>query len=729
VRHLLSILFGAALTAAASWSIGRLLFTRLRVELRRLEYELLAGIAGAALLSFLIFFLCAARLAYVPVFWAIGLAAIGVSWKFAAAPATAVNKEAPQRLPPLERWILAVPIGLFALLYLSNSLAPEHSPDGQAYHLGNVYRFFRQHGFERITTNMYASLSQGMEMLYLFAFSLGRHAAAATFHCFFLFALPLLMFAYGRRSGKPSAGTCAGLFFFFSPLAGIDGVSAYNDIALAACGFAVFYLLEIWRETRRPALIVPVGIIAGFCFAIKYTGFAAGVYVVAILAWEYVRSRRRDTAIAAAVALSLMLMMAAPWLIRNWLWLGNPVSPFFNRLFPNPYTHISFENSYRNDQGTGSLPSLKPLFWGVTVYGQFGGALGPLFLLTPLALLSLRSREGRRILLAGVFFLLPYPGNIGARFLLPALPFAALGIALALDFSRYLRTALVMLAALLAWPSVIPFYAMPNGWHITGMPWKAALAVIPQDDFLKKNSADWVTARMLDQFVPQGKRVWSTDAVAEAYSATQVLVNYYSAEGERIQDILYSPLAGDSPTRELRYTFPARELSHLRLIQKAGGAVEMWSIAEMRFFHGNEEIAPEQSWHSTASSFPWDIGLAFDRNPATRWRSWETAHPGMSIDVNFGHSVVIDRVDLLGPHREPHSDVAIEGIDAQVAKLDLPEPPNYRHLVTATVKAMGIDYLLISGDGWLAKETHSDPAPWGLRKVAERGSSWLLEIQ
>ena len=32
----------------------------------------------------------------------------------------------------------------------------------------------------------------------------------------------------------------------------------------------------------------------------------------------------------------------------------------------------------------------------------------------------------------------------------------------------------------------------------------------------------------------------------------------------------------------------------------------------MRFFLGDEEIRPLNSWTVDASSFPWDIGLAFD---------------------------------------------------------------------------------------------------------------------
>ena len=44
---------------------------------------------------------------------------------------------------------------------------------------GYVQRYVDQHGFGRIVTSMYANLPLGVEMLFLFAFSLGRHSAAA----------------------------------------------------------------------------------------------------------------------------------------------------------------------------------------------------------------------------------------------------------------------------------------------------------------------------------------------------------------------------------------------------------------------------------------------------------------------------------------------------------------------------------------------------------------------
>ena len=730
MRHFLSILFGAAFTSVVAWSIGRFLFSRLRIALTRVEHEVLAGITGAALLSLVVFLLCATHLAFIPVFWAVGLAAIAVNWKFG----TASDSSTSDPLPLWCKWLFAVPVVYFAVVYLSNSIAPENSPDGETYHLGLVYRYFRQHGFERLTTNMYSNLSQGMEMLFLFAFSFGRHAAAATLHCCFLFALPLMLLSYGKRTGHPIAGACAGMFFFLSPLAGIDGVSAYNDVGLAAVGFALFYLLEIWREDKQPALLIPVGLVAGFCFAIKYTGFVAALYAICIVAWE-LRGNKRML-VSLAIVAGLVTLMAAPWLLKNWIWLGNPVSPFMNRVFPNAFTHISFEDEYRRYFRSYDLPSLRPLFWMVTVTGQLGGQLGPIFLLTPLALLSLRKREGRHVLLAGLFFLLPYPQNLSSRFLLPCLPYAALGIALALEFSRGTQLVLVMLAAFLARPKIIFKYsALGGNWQIVHAPWKAALGIIPQDQYLLQRDGGWVTARMLDEFVPRGKRVWSTSPIAEAYTATDVLVNYYSAEGELIQDILTAAVRPDhQPIWNFRYTFSPRSLSRIRLIQNAQSRTDIWSIGEMQFFHGAEEIRPATKWTIDSSSFPWDFGLAFDRNPVTRWRSWEPIHPGMWINVDFGAPVELDRVEMHCSPDQWSIDVKLEGVDVSMKKLedpslgDFPEN-NPRRLATATVKKRGIDYLLIAGGHWLTDDIHGDPERWGLKKIADRGDAWLLQIQ
>ncbi len=39
--------------------------------------------------------------------------------------------------------------------------------------------------------------------------------------------------------------------------------------------------------------------------------------------------------------------MIAPWLLKNWIYFQNPVAPFFNRQFPNPFVMVGFEQTYR----------------------------------------------------------------------------------------------------------------------------------------------------------------------------------------------------------------------------------------------------------------------------------------------------------------------------------------------------------------------------------------------
>ena len=248
MSHVLSILFGAAFTIAVMWALGRLLFQRLHIHLHAVEHDLLAAVTGGAILSFSIFLLCVINAARTPVFLVLGLAALVLNSRFGAMSSGRLLP-----LPPLWKFVFAAPFAFYAVLYLSNSLAPEASPDGQTYHLGLVYRYFREHGFHRLTTNMFSNFPLGLEMVFLFSFAFGRHSAAATVHCCYLMALPLLMLSYARRVGRPRAGVCAAMIAYLSPVMGIDGVSAYNDVALATTAFALFYMLEIWRGSREGA--------------------------------------------------------------------------------------------------------------------------------------------------------------------------------------------------------------------------------------------------------------------------------------------------------------------------------------------------------------------------------------------------------------------------------------------------------------------------------------------
>jgi hypothetical protein len=231
---------------------------------------------------------------------------------------------------------------------------------------------------------------------------------------------------------------------------------------------------------------------------------------------------------------------------------------------------------------------------------------------------------------------------------------------------------------------------------------------------------------MVDQFVPAGQMVWSTMPIAEAWATSNVVVNYFSAEGELLEDILLMPLRPETqPLVRWRFDFPDRAGGRVRLEQQASSPEGMWSIAEMRFYKGDKEIKPERV---TASTFPWDIGLAGDGNALTRWRTWERARPGMWVEASFPADVVVDRAEVDGS-RDQTVDLGVAGGQAKVLKTDLPQREYDRRAAIQTMAGRGIRYLLMGDDYFAAADIRTDPARWELELVADRGSARLYRIR
>src|ERR1700693_213102 len=475
---ILAILFGWLFTVTTAWALGMLLLRKLSLVFYCWEERLFAFIGGAALLSAVVFVLCAAQLAWKALFLVLGLAIIAYALRSGA------HRPSGDSFPPLPqlwRWIFLVVFSAFTVLYFINALEPESSPDGMSYHLGVVAKYQRTHGFPRITTDIYASLSEGIELLFLWAFEYGRHSAAALVHFAFFIALIFLILSYARRIGRPVVGVAAAIFTYASPVVGLDGTIAYIDVGITAVLFALFYLLQIWDQERNAKLFIPIGILAGFSYAVKYTAFVAVPYALGFIAWKLWRARKpllRPVLVVSALALAFIL----PWMVKSWIEVANPFSPFANRFFPNPYVHISFEDTYRKYMQVYALTSDWQIPWQVTVRGDLTtGLIGPLFLLTPIALLALRFREGRQLLLAGLIFGLPYLTNVGTRFLIPAIPFISLSLALALSGLQWLLLVLVAAHAISCWPNVVQRYCSPAAWRLVKVSPKAALRIQPQE--------------------------------------------------------------------------------------------------------------------------------------------------------------------------------------------------------------------------------------------------------
>ncbi|MEW5720643.1 MAG: glycosyltransferase family 39 protein, partial [Chloroflexota bacterium] len=165
---------------------------------------------------------------------------------------------------------------------------------------------------------------------------------------------------------------------------------AYNDIALAFYATVALLLVLEARAQRSIRAFVLAGIFAGLAMGEKYTAAFVALALVALIA----RSPRATWRAALVFSISAGIV-AAPWLIRNWIFVGNPVYPFVwgGREWD------AFRAAWYSRFGTGLLNDPLRLLlapWEATVWGHedspyFQATIGALLLaLIPLGVLTAR---------------------------------------------------------------------------------------------------------------------------------------------------------------------------------------------------------------------------------------------------------------------------------------------------------------------------------------------------
>ena len=729
MRQVSMLLFAAAFTYVVSLCAGKTLLGFLRVKLFRSEEYFFGFVLGSAVLSTLVFSLTAAGLAYPGVFLATGLAIVALAvW-------CGAHRFSVERLPPLPaRWAIGFGLlySIFAILYLRSALLPEINPDAVAYHIALPARYLREHHFPPSQRDMMANLSEGIEMLFLFAFAFGKHSAGAMVHLVYTLVLPFGMLSYGRRKGLPIVGAAGALLVFMSPIVGKLSASGYIDVAVACVVFGVFYLLEIWRDDQSPSLLVAVGLLAGFCYAAKYTAGVAVPYALGIILFHRLRRRLPLWRPVLVTALCALIVMT-PYLAKNAIVIGNPFAPFANRLFPNPAMTVSLEQDYSKVMREWQGARLSQVPIQVTVRGGLlGGVVGPVFLLAPLALLALRYPVGRSLLLAAAVFLLPYFASIATRFLVPALPFVSLSLAYAVARWRTALPALVLVHAVLSWPRVVPRYC--DGWRLEHVDLKSVLRIQPEDDFLRSHLNDYAMGLEIEKYVPPGEPVFSLSGFQQAYQSHEIVVGWQSAFGDRLRTAVLTPVATEfHPSWHYRYEFAPRVVRKIRLLQQGSSENMIWSVTELRVFRQDIETPRAAEWRLRVSHNPWEVQLAFDNNRVTRWTSGQTFSPGMWLELNFGKEESIDSV-ILECSDQPGTRMRLEFESAPGRWEALAgdpviehrrSPTGLRSAAAATLKLNHVYWLLLNTQDRIAEDVSAHPEAWGLRPVASDGD-WRL---
>jgi hypothetical protein len=414
------------------------------------------------------------------------------------------------------------------------------------------------------------------------------------------------------------------------------------------------------------------------------------------------------------------------------------VAPLFNGIFPNPNFHTLIEKRLAGGLASYGNISLSSAPYELAAGGRFGGIVGPVFLALPLGLLALRRRPGRLCWLAAALLALPWFWNSGTRFVMPALPFLALGLVMALP--KPAAWACLAVQAVACWPQVVDRYDYANIWRLHDFPWQAALRIESEHHYLWRKLDDYKIAQILEHDTKPGERIFSLIAVATAYTDREVLQFWHSARAEQLTDALrLVSIYRNEPFFEVRAAWPPQPIWGLRIRLTEAYPAE-WDVHDIMLFSGDYRIYNSPQWRLRAWPNVWEVPLAFDENEATRWQTWRPMRAGMYVQAEF------DRVQILSgavmTSRTPMFHVPFEfygrGRDGWRLLTARPEVvltplPDLRPAATKAIRSAGFSYILAAtgneGNAPLAAAMEGHAAEWGMEKAGYAGRVRLYRIR
>lgn len=345
----------------------------------------------------------------------------------------------------------ALMLGLLGVLWVPSwfiALAPANRYDEMTYHIVAPLFYLSKGGILPYPEGGMTVWMHYAEMLYTLALQTAGQPLPRMLHLLMGLFSALLVFLFGRRLVNARVGMAAALLFVAAPVVGYETATAYIDLFVTAYTTAFgFSLLLAWQK-HEPRWLLVAGVIGGLGLGTKLT---AGPMIAALIAAFVIAllvGRRFKESLRWGVAmLALLLAVALPWLIRDFMWTGDPFYPYGGMFMDRIAASASASGTAAAAPGANNLVKilrypLDLVFNSRLYYHEAPGGFASALPLLAIPLFLLFSSFSRRVkvtglsLLAVVFATIAiskFANSLLLRYTLPTFPWLAVCAALNLE--------------------------------------------------------------------------------------------------------------------------------------------------------------------------------------------------------------------------------------------------------------------------------------------------------
>lgn len=295
-------------------------------------------------------------------------------------------------LKPL--FLLLLIVLIVSILILS--WVPPVSKDALTHHLAIPKLYLKHGGIYEIPFMIFSYYPMNLDVLYAIPLYLGNDIIPKYIHFAFALLTAWLIFIYLKPRTNEIYALLGVLFFLSIPIIVKLSITVYVDLGLIFFSTASILLLLKWVENGfKYRFLALAAISCGLAMGTKYNGLIA--FFLLTLFILFLHSRYGNTGVIQSVRYGaffvvIALVIFSPWMVRNYMWTGNPLYPLFDGLF-NPESPIhrqtigffTFRSAVYHEQWWQiALLPLRVFFEGQDGNPQyFDGRLNPFLLLLP----------------------------------------------------------------------------------------------------------------------------------------------------------------------------------------------------------------------------------------------------------------------------------------------------------------------------------------------------------
>ncbi|CAB1059582.1 hypothetical protein D1BOALGB6SA_4344 [Olavius sp. associated proteobacterium Delta 1] len=271
----------------------------------------------------------------------------------------------------LEKALLALIVLLIGSIIILCSVPPV-SRDALTHHLAIPKLYLNHGGMYEIPAIVFSYFPPNLDLLYLVPLYFGNDIVPKFIHFAFALLTAWLIFSYLKVRLDRVYALSGGLFFLSLPIIVKLSTTVYVDLGLVFFSTgALIYLLKWVESDFKIHFLIISAVSCGLALGTKYNGLIVLFILTLFVPFNYISRQKRSAgtqsvapgtslkiqlkAIGCGIVFCLVaLIIFSPWMIRNYVWQGNPIYPLYHNLFSIPRSE-----SIRMPAGNQNLKSEK----------------------------------------------------------------------------------------------------------------------------------------------------------------------------------------------------------------------------------------------------------------------------------------------------------------------------------------------------------------------------------